>query len=304
MSHAQAPRPLAPAGTGPLAEPVLESAPFALEISRFACRCGAQGDSCQPYHGFWQYLRLLGLGKTMSGFSAEFVAAIRQAAQTHRGPSFRILISGCADYSAYAHVLAGCAGLSLQPRVTALDLCATPLILSRWYARRHGGDLAAVCSDILDHRHPGGYELILTSSFLGYFPPARRAELFSRYAALLAPGGRLIFTTRLRPGAEDQLVPFGPDQKEALVRTVVDSLTELSGLGLDRREAAQLAAAYADLCASYPVNGEASLRRLAEAAGLLWLDCDRRRSEAARPGVTGPTVGAAEYLFVTLGRPA
>ncbi|HRO35531.1 class I SAM-dependent methyltransferase [Thauera sp.] len=304
MSPEEASRPILPAVANPLAEPLIESAPFALEISHLACRGGPGESSCAPYHGFWQYLRLLGLGKTMSGFSAEFATAIRDAARAHAGASFRVLISGCADYSAYAHVLAGCAGLSVRLRVTAVDLCPTPLILSRWYARRHGGDLSVVRSDILDHRHPGGYDLILTSSFLGYFPPALRSVLFARYAELLAPGGRLIFTTRLRPGREDQPVPFGPEQKEALVRTVVDALPELPGGGLERNEAVRLAVGYADLCASHPVNGEESLRRLADGAGLRWLDCDRRRSGAARPGVSGPTVGAAEYLFVTLGRPA
>lgn len=91
-----------------------------------ACRGGPGESSCAPYHGFWQYLRLLGLGKTMSGFSAEFAAAIRDATRAHAGASFRVLISGCAGYSAYAHVLAGCAGLSVRLRATAVDLCPTP----------------------------------------------------------------------------------------------------------------------------------------------------------------------------------
>ena len=88
----------------PLNEPLALSGPFTLEISRLACAPQSSGHGCGHYHGFWPFLRMMGMGKTLSGFSSEFMGSIRSAVQKRQPAQSQVLISGCADYSAYAHV--------------------------------------------------------------------------------------------------------------------------------------------------------------------------------------------------------
>jgi SAM-dependent methyltransferase len=289
-------------------EPLAESAPFARQLALAACAQDEHGDGCAPYHGFWQYLRLMGLGKTMSGMSAAFVHGIREVAQARAGDGHaaRVLISGCADYSAFAHVAYACRDLQPRPSVTALDLCQTPLLLTRWYARRAGWAVDTVCSDVLHYRTERHYDLILTSSFLGYFSPAERPKLFADYANLLAPGGVLLFTNRLRAEPEDRPVGFSAEQADAFAERVA----ALSGRlppeeQLPADLARRMARAYAARFVTYPVNGEATIRSLARGAGLEWWRGDSGRTEAAQRGVTGPTLAdGAAYLFVMLRKPA
>ncbi len=290
-------------------EPLSISAPFAREIAVATCRQDQHGHSCHPYHGFWQYMRLMGLGKTMSGLSSAFVAAIREVAQAWGSAQAhqdrRALISGCADYSAFAHVLAGCKGLAARPRITALDLCETPLILTRWYAHRHGWPVETVCSNVLDYKSDRKYDLILTSSFLGYFSPQQRPALFANYAGLLTPGGVLLFTNRLRPEPEDQLVGFSSAQIEVFSERASQLSARLpSEAALSNDDARTLAIAYARRFATYSVNSEATLRGLAERAGLHWLGGGRQQTRALQSGVSGPTLGdGSPYVFAKLQKP-
>lgn len=288
----------------PLQEPLALSAPWALEMASLGCQPVGHAHACQPYHGFWQYLRLMGMGKTLSGFSEAFLHTLRadMAARPHR-PT-QVLISGCADCSAFAHVWHASTGLAHRPDVTALDVCPTPLALTRWYARHIGASVHTVCANVLDHQPGPCYDLMLTSSFLGYFSPAERLTLFRNYADMLRPGGAFVFTTRLRPGDEHQPVGFTAHQADAMVAQVTHALPQLPAhLALDPALARTLARQYTELLRSYPVNGPHTLARLADAAGLHMEHCVQRQGQASSPGATGPTVGSADYLFVTLRKP-
>lgn len=285
-------------------EPLEVSAPMALALADSGCRPTGHAHACAPYHGLWQYLRLLGMGKTLSGFSREFVQSIRAEAQAQYDRSAHVLVSGCADYSAFAHAWHACQGLAHPPVVTALDLCDTPLALTRWYAERYEASVRTICCNVLDHQPGPSYDLILTSSFLGYFTPHQRQQLFERYASMLHPGGAFVFTTRLRNGPEDVAIRFTPDQATALLKQVVQALTRLpSSAALSRADATRLVQGYTQLKQSYPVNGLHTIENLATAAGLVVEDCVRREGRAASSAVTGPTVGSADYLFVTLRKP-
>jgi SAM-dependent methyltransferase len=285
-------------------EPLELSAPFALEMAHLGCHPVGHPHVCQPYHGFWQYLRLLGMGKTLSGFSADFLQTLHAHLCGHRDRPAQVLISGCADYSAFAHVWQASTGVAHRPQVTALDVCPTPLALTRWYARHIGASVNTVCSNVLDH-HPGPrYDLMVTSSFFGYFSPTERLALFKNYADMLRPGGVFVFTARLRDGDEHQPVGFTPSQADAMVAQVVQALPRLPApLALAPEQARTLARQYTELLRSYPVNSLDTVRRLAAAAGLQVAQCVQRAGRAASPGATGPTVGSADYLFVTLRKP-
>lgn len=121
---------------------------------------------------------------------------------------------------------------------------------------------------------------------------------------MLHPGGAFVFTTRLRNGPEDVAIRFTPDQATALLKQVVQALTRLpSSAALSRADATRLVQGYTQLKQSYPVNGLHTIENLATAAGLVVEDCVRREGRAASSAVTGPTVGSADYLFVTLRKP-
>ncbi len=280
-------------------EPLEASAGIARRLAVRHC-----APACRAYHGLWQFLRLMALGKTMSGLSAAFLDEIRSEAS--RWPvdlpyrRARVLVSGCADYSAYAHVHAACSASGQLPTVTAVDLCETPLRLTNWLARRLGREVFTIRSEILDHSVTEPYDLIVTSSFLGYFPGAVRARLFATYARLLRPGGLLLISNRLRDGDENVLVGFSTPAAQAFTLEVIDRASRLEGV---LRAEAQLAAGWArDYAArfqSYPVNNRAGVEGILRAAGF---DCTSREftaSSGERSVLSGPSVAdGAAYLLL------
>ena len=136
-----------------VAEPVHESAPLARWIAERVCRVDpGTGESCAWYHGFRQYLRVLGLAVTPS-HHADFLREA-MAGAVERGQRVRVLISGAIDYSMFAHVLWACRESGVSPAVTIVDVCDTPLFLNLWYAQRIGLSVRTVRSDILAYMPP------------------------------------------------------------------------------------------------------------------------------------------------------
>lgn len=294
-------------------EPLALSAPLARAWAARHC-ARAPGGGCDHYHGFWQHLRLMGLGATLGGHPQRYLRALSELARRWAGTggdmaARRVLVSGTADYSMLAHVAAAFhAGAGAMPQLHVLDLCPTPLLLNEWYARRTGLVVETVCADLLAHEAPQGYDLVVTSSLLGYFSPAQRPALFTRLAALLRPGGCLMFSNRLRPGLPAQ--PLA--QTETALQRLADAVAARApGLppqaALDTGTALDAARAYAGHRRPYPLDGADTLRALAQGAGLQWLQCEAVGGDAAAaPGTPGgPTLAdGSPYVFVTLGRPA
>ncbi len=287
-------------------EPLAISAPIARQAASVNCaRAGAQ-QSCEPYHGFWQYMRLMGLGKTLSGQSERYLSTldrlVREWARRPGAATPQVLISGCADYSMLAHVLHACGRLQQRVEVTVLDVCPTPLFLNEWYARRAAQPVTVVCADSLQHHPADAYDLIVTSSLLGYFSPDVRPRMFQGYAAMLRAGGRLVLANRIRPGSESEVVGFSPQQVEnfaARAAKLSASLPATAALTPD--DAGRMARAYAQIFRSYPLNAEQSARALARSSGLQWVDGGCVPSVRLEAQVNGPSIGdGSDYLFVTL----
>lgn len=302
----------APKLASPVVEPLTLSAPLSRRLAATCCKPppDGQGDSCESYHGLWPYLRIMGLGKTLSGLGDRFVEAIQSCADEWRewapGRTPRVLVSGSADYSMLAHVLHVSQARARPVEVVVLDRCETPLRSSLWYAQQVGHTgCTTVCSDVLDFRTDQRFDLIVTSSFLGYFNPAQRVQLFHAYAGLLNEGGRLVFTNRLRSGPEDQQVGFSPAQADKFVAQV---LALEPGLPPECRaepgDLEQLARRYVALFHTYSVNNVASVERLAEASGLVPLCLEVANHAATQSEVSGPTTSdASPYVFAVLRRP-
>lgn len=285
-------------------------ASLARALSSVTCAPGDGVMDCGAHHGIWPYLRLLGLAKSMSGMSAEFIEALREvgaawAKETVGSQVRAVLVSACVDHTALAHVLHAMRGLPRQPEVTVLDRCPTPLVLARWYAQREEWAIRTVCADVLQHDAVAAYDLLLTSSFLGYFSPDQRTALFAAWARMLRPGGFLVFSNRLRPGPEDQRVSYSVEQAAALAAQVALLAPGLPPeAALPASLARELAHRFARAMSSYPVNGEESLRRLAAQAGLVWHEVRHKRSAVACQGLSGPTLSdGAPYVLVTLRKP-
>src|SRR6266550_1459365 len=100
-----------------LVEPIVESAAWLDRVAATHCT-STDGRSCAWYHRSWQYLRLLGLVSNPSWHTDFFVDELRRAFAGRE--HVEVLVSGCADYSMFAHVAFA---LDERVRCTALDWC-------------------------------------------------------------------------------------------------------------------------------------------------------------------------------------
>jgi SAM-dependent methyltransferase len=210
-----------------------------------------------------------------------------------------VLTSGSADYAMPAHVLAAFRAAGAAPDLTIVDRCATPLALCRWYFERQDAPLATARSDILDYRSATPFDVVVTNSFLGYFAPAARHRLFAIWRDLLRPGGTLLFTNRLRPGAGDAPVGFSAEERASFVATVRREAP--ARLGLDAGTVAGWAADYAARFHSWPVRSADEVVALLDAHGFRVDRLDTATSRGA--GVSGPTTAdGSAYVRVAAAR--
>lgn len=295
------------AGTGagpatPFSDPdrlLEESAPLALERSAGLCHREPGGDDgCDWYHGVWQYFRILGVVAT-PWMQRDFYE--RELGDLAAGGSHpRVLVSGTSDYAMLALVLHAYALRGARPEVTVADRCGTPLFLNRWYAERHGVRITTRAGDILAAAG-GPYDVICTHSFLGNFPPPRRAELISVWRALLRPGGKLVTINRIRPDSSGE-VRFSAEQGAAFRERVLRAAaTSPAAIGIDDRTLARWAEAYTARYRSWPMSSAAELRTLLEDGGFVVERLEPGPGAAA--GAAGPSVaGAALRLEVVASR--
>ena len=178
-------------------------------------------------------------------------AAFYRAALT--GSAYRrIFVSGTAD-----HVMPSVVWESaVDAEVTVLDRCPTPCLLTRRYARECGLAVRTVVGDIRDHRADGAYDAICTHSFVTWFPPASRPQLYASWAALLRPGGKLVTVNRLRPPAmEAGPTLYSARERDRFVSEVRRrALTLRDELDLDVEELASLAAEYGRQKSGFPLR--------------------------------------------------
>jgi len=283
----------------PVDEPLQLSAPLAWRVAPQLCRNDpATGESCAWNHGFWQMLRIMGLITTPVHHRKFFAGALVAAAG---GARPRILISGTADYSMLAHLLAAYRAAGVAPEVTVADLCETPLHLNRWYAGRLGVAIESACCNVLEYESARPYDVICTHSFLGQFAPSQRQQLIGRWRELLRPGGTLLTVNRLRPQGGDAWVGFNLEQRTAFRKSVLAKARALRGIiEITRDQIAQCADEYARRQGAYPVHSREELAELFAQGGL---PIEKLTVAAvaghARARITGPTTpGSAEYACV------
>jgi hypothetical protein len=143
---------------------------------------------------------------------------------------------------------------------------------------------------------------VLTNSFFGAFEPAKRSQLFARWASLLRPGGKVLFSNRLRPGSGHAQLGFTPDQADAFCAAVRrEAERTQSILGLDPGIVEGWARTYTERYRSYPVHTVDEVLEMLRAAGFVPDRVDTVLA-AGRPGgeaLAGPSVAErADYVRV------
>ncbi|WP_306205005.1 class I SAM-dependent methyltransferase [Actinoplanes sp. RD1] len=183
-----------------LAEPLLESADMLHSLAQVACT-GHYVDpvSCAWYHGIWQYLRLFDMVSSPNWHIGFYSGVLREQLRGRVQP--RVLITGAADYGMLACVL-NAAGPGVAPDVHVLDVCLTPLLANRWYARRRGAEITTHNVDFVRageqfvaEQEP--FDLIVSDAFLTRFPSDDAATVVENWRRLLRPGGQVVTTVRI-----------------------------------------------------------------------------------------------------------
>ncbi|HUX25976.1 MAG TPA: class I SAM-dependent methyltransferase [Burkholderiales bacterium] len=243
------------------------SAPLARRLAPQLCREDpATGETCAWCHGIWQYLRLMGLAAAPEHHAEFYRRAFRSVAGGKGAP--RVLVSGAADYSMLAHVLASFRERGVEPDVTVVDACETPIFLNRWYAEREAASVACSRADILEYACATPFDAVCTHSFLVQFSPEKRIRLLERWRQLLRPGGVVITVTRVRPMAGAERARFSPEQAQSFRATVLRQGKAMRVLlQVDPDELAREAELYISGQRPWPVGSRDEVRHSFEASG-------------------------------------
>ena len=278
-------------------EPLALSAPLARELAGRLCRADpATGETCAWYHGFWQDLRLLGMGTSPAGHAGFFHAAFGRLPPARA----RILVAGGADYSMLAHAAAACRDRRLLAEFTMVDWCETPLALARWYAERESLPLRTVRRNLLDESGEEGFDAICTHALLGHFRADERPRLADGLARSLRRGGMLFLANRLRPGAADAPAAFSSVQVEQFADTVAAKARQAGLLPSGGApQVVEAARQYAARQISWPVRSLEEVRTLFESAGFHVEQLSAGPMDAPRDALNVPTIaGGADYARI------
>ena len=277
-----------------LHEPLLSSAPLAKMAAPVLCRRGSDED-CAWYHGYWQYFRILGIVAAPERHAGFYARALGESAAS--GDYRRILVSASADYAMLAHLLHAYGEAAGSLAITVLDICETPLMLRKWYARRQGLNIETQACDILHWNTEQCFDLIVTHSFLQMMPATARETLVAKWRQVLRPGGKIVSTIRLKPEwTEAHVLPDA--EGVALFRENArrEALKWQDVIGIEAQLLAEAAEKYVARLKNYSLRSEEELRALFTAAGFVF---DRLDPVAVKGKVGHPQVGAGTSQSAT-----
>jgi len=286
-------------------EPLELSAPIARRVAAQMCRRDPEtGEDCAWLHGFWQCLRLMRLAATPERHADFYQKALGRVEGA--AASSRLLVCGAADYSMLAHVLFAFRRRGVEPAISVIDVCETPLYLNRWYAEREGCRIETHRAHLLEYSGPGGFDAVCTHSFFGQFPREQRPAMIAAWRSLLRPGGLVVTTLPLRPGSAEEPNRFTPGQA-AVFRAAVLAHAETLGksLGAEPEEIIRQGERYLEARYGYPVRSGEEVRDLFANEGfeVEQLNCTVAPTEAGRDaGGPGLRRRGVEYASVVARR--
>lgn len=256
-------------------EPLHESAPLAHAWSEQHCV------DCDWYHGAWQYLRLAGVITGMKAEAQFFQTAFRDLA--HAGGNTRVLVAASADSGMLAQVIAGYRAAGIDPEITVVDRCETPLRVNQWYARRFGIEPTLCRDDILAFEPSKAFDVICTHSFFSFVPPDQHVDLVRSWRTLLRPGGHVVTSQSVRPNYPEDRIHFTARQAEDFGARAAEA-----GAFIDA-PMRELATRFARHKSGFVVRGEDELRQALTGGGFNLLhfakadEGSQREHRAANP---------------------
>lgn len=189
---------------------LLESAPLMWSWSRNGCGHKNTGgmeewakeqaadavETCDWYHGTWQFLRLLDMVATPPWYPF-YMGALGKILAAK--PNANVLISAAADWGMVAQLHEAARAVGATPKITLYDICRTPLVASEWYADKHGFQMNCLCDNIITGNGIplGSYDLIVTDEFLTVLKDDYKPMITKRWMELLAPGGAVVTTAMI-----------------------------------------------------------------------------------------------------------
>ena len=265
----------------PHSEPLSTTAPVARHLARSACVPG-----CEPYHGLVVHLRLLGVVAAPDRHAEFYREAIGDAAADGARD---VLIAGAADHGMFSQVRRAFDGSGTAPRITQIDRCPTPLMLTAWLAAALGVPIATAVADAERYVPEEPVDLVVTDSLLTLLGPEGRRRALGAWRSSLRPGGRVVTSMRIA----GRVRPSGTAATDAFVRWVLERAAETDGLlDLTAEELGAATRRYADAPISLaPVRSTDELVAAVEDAGLRVERLDlqelpgRAPEDAAGPGI-------------------
>ena len=244
-----------------------QSAALARVIAPWLC-APSDGAGCSSYHAVWQYLRMLGLTRTLERQRGFYHDTLGRLAAV--GGYRRLLVSGTADHALPTYCRAAYEASDVCLDLTVLDRCPTPLAICQWHAALTGHPLTVYAADILQWQHPdASFDVICSHSFLGRFRPEQQPVLLGVWHGLLRPGGKLLTASRLQ--GEHRLAPEGrysEAQIEALrARAVAIAQGADTEIELSPECLGEMAAAYARTMTDHPPRNADTLATMLEKSG-------------------------------------
>ena len=250
-----------------LEEPMMITAPLARQLAPVLCKGSYMSkEDCSWYHSSWQYLRIFNLVSTPTWHGKFYLDNLQKLASDQRHP--RVLISGSADYSTLAHVLWAYREARARCDISVIDLCETPLLLCKWYAKYVGEEIAAEKQSILDVRGESPFDLITSDAFLTRFDPAERIEVVAKWGSLLRDGGKVITTVRIESRPDADVVKSSPAEVTNFRKRAAREANKWRGfLEIPEEDVAELAQRYAERMESFSLQTKEELLDLFQNAG-------------------------------------
>lgn len=259
---------------------------------------------CADYHATVQLMRLLDLVVTPSTHAGFYREAL--GAEARRG-ACDVLVSGCADHGmlatvldAFAHAGEGVA----TPSVTVLDVCETPVRISRDWAAARSVTVQELVADATALAGEAEWDLITTESLLTLLTPESRRAVAAAWCRALRPGGAVVTSCRLQPGGGQE--PPSDGRAAAFEERVRAELaTAVLPEGLTEADLLEAARRFALSVTVWPVGSEEELRDVLTGGGLeverldVWEDEGLMGTGQAAAGARRP----ATYARVVARRP-
>lgn len=194
-------------------EPLRELAGEAYEVAEL--RCG----SCRDSHVLWPYIRMsrTSIGAEREGSALE---PILSELLTEERP--KILIAGSQDTGLLALVIRATSWL--DPELTVLDRCDTPLEMCRRLSTRWHRPIATLHQDLRDLDIRNRFDLVLLHHTLQFVPRENRSGVLLNLARALRPAGCLVHSFNISRSLSGSV---GAEHRDVYPDCVLDELARI-----------------------------------------------------------------------------